>query len=183
MTLLRSRRGRLSGSKEAGLREEAGDAGWSLLKGASKATGAVSVALASRILTRDVADYLTPAWEPLSADAAPIRPAFPPDIPATWHSNAQLPQGNVWMPIIPLCGSAMSEVENPVRRDITGPEVDSNVELVMGRLDAIRTKLVPGQLGGIISDAIHSLVTLPILKQKTSAGIKEAIMNAMSPPV
>jgi hypothetical protein len=57
-----------------------GQGAWPLLQEAAKATGAVPVALASRVLTRDVADYQIPGWEPLSPSSTQLPPAFPPRI-------------------------------------------------------------------------------------------------------
>lgn len=59
---------------------QAGQGEWPLLKLAAKATGAVPVALASRIIARDVADYSVPGWEPLNPASQKLLPAFPPNI-------------------------------------------------------------------------------------------------------
>jgi len=62
-----------------------GAGAWPLLQEAAKATGAVPVFLAPRVLARDTCDYLTPLWKQCGAtpDAASVRPAFPPGVPAT----------------------------------------------------------------------------------------------------
>jgi len=60
--------------------------GWGLLKIAAKATGAVPVALASRILPRDVKDYATPGWLPLCGSGTPLAPAFPPTVTTPWRT-------------------------------------------------------------------------------------------------
>jgi hypothetical protein len=60
--------------------------GWSLLKTAAKATGAVPVALASRIIERNVSDYTTPGWAPLCGSSTPVSPDFPNTISTTWRT-------------------------------------------------------------------------------------------------
>jgi len=55
---------------------------WWLLQFAAKATGAVPLVLAPRILPRDTADYADPPWTtPCTAPPTPIPPAFPPPPP------------------------------------------------------------------------------------------------------
>ncbi len=61
------------------------DLAWSLLKTAAKATGAVPVALASRIIERNTSDYATPGWSPLCGSSTPVKPWFPSTIGTTWH--------------------------------------------------------------------------------------------------
>ena len=61
-----------------------GTGAWPLLKLAAKATGAVPLVLAPRIIDRDVADYIDPPWTtPCTAPTAPVNPAFPvpPPVP------------------------------------------------------------------------------------------------------
>jgi predicted acylesterase/phospholipase RssA len=58
---------------------------WPLLKEAAKATGAFPLFLAPRILTRDLADYTIPLWQPLCGAAQmPVPPAMPPQ--GTWRT-------------------------------------------------------------------------------------------------
>jgi len=65
---------------------ESGKGSWDLLKLAAKATGAVPVALASRVIPREVADYAVPGWESIAGDPPRIPPAFPPGIPSTMET-------------------------------------------------------------------------------------------------
>jgi hypothetical protein len=73
-----------------------------------------------------------------------------------WESGAEIVQGggtlpavqrNVdreWLPIIPLCGSAVAEVPHPVREKITGTQVDKIVKLVSKRLFKLGNTITSG---------------------------------------
>jgi Patatin-like phospholipase len=93
-----------------------------------------------------------------------------------------LPQEKIWMPIIPLCGTAAVEVSEPVRNDISQSDVDVIVGEIAIRLNSIRSKLAPGKLGCIFSKVMGLLLNFPILRGIVRKAVKEAIVNALSPP-
>ena len=59
--------------------------GWNILTIAAKATGAVPIFLAPRVLDRKLLEYTPPMWESVTSAATgtppPISPNFPPDTP------------------------------------------------------------------------------------------------------
>lgn len=54
------------------------------------------------------------------------------------------PSGKVWMPVIPLVGSASSEVPNPKRGTISSDRIKSIADMMLARLDAIKDPLLAG---------------------------------------
>jgi len=97
------------------------------------------------------------------------------------NEAASLLQGKVWMPIIPLCGTATLEVPEPVRNAISESDVDVIVGEITTRLNSIRSKLVPGKLGSILSTVVCLLLNFPILRGIVQKAIKEAIVNVLNP--
>jgi len=110
------------------------------------------------------------------AYAAEIKTLFLVDCPSP---NPVLPQGKVWMPLIPLCGSAVAEVPNPGRSQLGPDDLNEIVDLIVARLNAIRSKLAPGMLGNVLDDALGFLLNTWILSGKVKEAIKEALQNAL----
>lgn len=91
--------------------------------------------------------------------------------------------GEEWMPIVPLCGTATAEVPGPVRTLIPAAVVDPIVDLIVSRLNAIRSQLAPGKLGGIVSSALGFLLNTWIVKGKVKDAIKDALLNGLKPNI
>lgn len=94
--------------------------------------------------------------------------------------SAAIPQGRIWMPLIPLCGSALREVPEPERSQIAEEDVEKIVDLIVQRLTAIRKKLVPGKLGGIVSEIIEIALHTPILAGRIKSAIKERLLAVLN---
>jgi len=94
--------------------------------------------------------------------------------------NSALPQGKVWMPLIPLCGKAAAEVPLPARATIASAQLDNIVNLIVQRLNAIRPKLAVGELGKLISGAVGILLNWWIIGGKVKKAIRQALDNALA---
>jgi predicted acylesterase/phospholipase RssA len=94
--------------------------------------------------------------------------------------SAALPQGKVWMPLIPLCGKATAEVPLPARATITSAQLDTIVNLIVQRLNAIRPKLAAGELGKLISGTVGILLNWWIIGGKVKKAIRLALENALA---
>jgi hypothetical protein len=91
------------------------------------------------------------------------------------------PYGQVWVPVIPLVGTAFAEVPNPARGTITDDRIQSVAGLVLDRLDAIKDPLLDGApFSWILKRIIGLLCNFPgslITRKK----IAEALTAALSP--
>jgi len=94
--------------------------------------------------------------------------------------NPALPQGKVWMPLIPLCGKAAAEVPLPARAAIASGQLDNIVNLIVQRLNAIRSKLATGSLGSLLSRALWFLLNVWIVSGKVKNAIRQALENALA---
>jgi hypothetical protein len=94
--------------------------------------------------------------------------------------NPELPQGKVWMPLIPLCGSAKAEVRLPVRGQLKPDELDEIVDLIVVRLNAIRSGLASGLLGTVLNDALCFLLNTWIIRGRVKKAIREALQKALA---
>jgi predicted acylesterase/phospholipase RssA len=108
---------------------------------------------------------------------AQIKAQFLVDCPSP---NPGLPQGNVWMPLIPLCGKATAEVPLPARAAIASGQLDNIVDLIVQRLNAIRSKLATGSLGSLLSRALWFLLNFWIVSGKVKDAIRQALDNALA---
>jgi hypothetical protein len=111
------------------------------------------------------------------AYAAQIKAQFLTGCPSP---NPSLPQGNVWMPLIPLCGKATAEVPVPTRAAIASGQLDNIVNLIVQRLNAIRSKLATGSLGSLLSRALWFLLNFWIVSGKVKNAIRQALDNALA---
>ncbi len=111
------------------------------------------------------------------AYAAQIKTQFLTDCPSP---IATLPQGKVWMPLIPLCGKAITEVLLPPRATITSAQLDTIVNLIVQRLNAIRPKLAAGELGKLIGGTFGILLNWWIIGGKVKKAIRQALDNALA---
>jgi predicted acylesterase/phospholipase RssA len=109
--------------------------------------------------------------------AAQIKIQFLSDCPSP---NSALPQGKVWMPLIPLCGRATAEVPLPARATVSSAQLDNIVNLIVQRLNAIRPKLAAGELGKLISSALGILLNWWIISGKVKKAIRQALDNALA---
>jgi predicted acylesterase/phospholipase RssA len=109
--------------------------------------------------------------------AAQIKAQFLVDCPSP---NPGLPQGIVWMPLIPLCGKATAEVPLPARAAIASGQLDNIVNLIVQRLNAIRSKLATGSLGSLLSRALWFLLNFWIVSGKVKDAIREALESALA---
>jgi predicted acylesterase/phospholipase RssA len=106
-----------------------------------------------------------------------------------WESGTEIVQGggtlpavqrNVdreWLPIIPLCGSAVEEVPHPVREKISGSDVDRIVGLVSKRLCTLGNTIVSG-----VEDLALRLFLLPgpfFISWLAKPKIKRAIISGL----
>lgn len=79
-------------------------------------------------------------------------------------ANTGVPQATFWIPVIPLCGTAISEVPEPIRTQIPESDLEEIVDRITDRLNVVRTQLVPGMLGGLVSNALWFLLNVWIVK-------------------
>jgi hypothetical protein len=94
--------------------------------------------------------------------------------------NPELTQGKLWMPLIPLCGSAVAEVPLPVRGQLRPDELDEIVDLIAGRLNAIRSGLAPGRLGTVLNYALAILLNTWIIRGLVKKAIREALQKSLA---
>ena len=71
------------------------------------------------------------------ASAAQIKSQFVVGPPLGYTGD---PQGNVWMPVIPLVGAAANEVPAPARGTITPQAISKIADAVINRFAAIKTR-------------------------------------------
>lgn len=109
--------------------------------------------------------------------AAQIKAQFLVDCPSP---NTTLPQGKIWMPLIPLCGKATAEVPLAARSAIASDQLDAIVDLIVQRLNAIRTKLATGSLGNLLNHALWFLLNFWIVSGKVKNAIREALESALA---
>jgi hypothetical protein len=84
------------------------------------------------------------------------------------------------MPLIPLCGSAVAEVPLPVRGQLRPDELDEIVDLIAGRLNAIRSGLAPGLLGTVLNYALAILLNTWIIRGLVKKAIREALQKSLA---
>jgi hypothetical protein len=84
------------------------------------------------------------------------------------------------MPLIPLCGKATAEVPVPTRAAIASGQLDNIVNLIVQRLNAIRSKLATGSLGSLLSRALWFLLNFWIVSGKVKNAIRQALDNALA---
>ena len=93
------------------------------------------------------------------ADAAKIQADWCVDPP---NLKVQ-PQGKIWMPLIPLCGSARTEVSLPVRATISSQSLDTIVGSVINRLKAILPLLLKdAPASGLLTFLLKSALSFPV---------------------
>jgi hypothetical protein len=126
------------------------------------------------VVTNPIIDQALAAAGPY---AAQIKTQFLVDCPSP---NTTLPQGRIWMPLIPLCGKATDEVPLPARSAIASAQLDTIVDLIVQRLNAIRTKLATGSLGNLLSHALWFLLNFWIVGGKVKDAIREALESALA---
>ena len=89
------------------------------------------------------------------------------------------PYGQVWVPVIPLVGTAFNEVPSPARGTITQDRIQSIAGLVLDRLDAIKDPLLDGApFSWILKRIIGLLCNFPgrlITRKKIADALKDAL--------
>jgi Patatin-like phospholipase len=90
------------------------------------------------------------------------------------------PYGKVWMPVIPLVGSAFNPVPNPVRGSISKDAIKAIADQMLKRLNAIKGPLLGGAwLPKLITGLLCSWPTRLLVRGK----IIDALATALSPDV
>ncbi len=84
------------------------------------------------------------------------------------------PQAKVWMPIVPLVGSAAVEVPAPVRAKIPAASLDEIVNLALGRMKALKSPLL-GRAPDIVKLLASAALAWPV-----SSVIKGKIRSTLS---
>ena len=82
-----------------------------------------------------------------------------------------------WMPIIPLCGSAIAEVPPPSREQMTEADLDGVVDLAMKRIKAVKDPLVSG--APWILRALASIATSFLVAGSIKSALKKTIRNSL----
>ena len=80
-----------------------------------------------------------------------------------------------WMPIIPLCGTALAEVPPPAREQMTQADLDNVVNLAMQRIKAIKDPLLAG--APWILRSLASLATSFLFAGSIKSALKDTIRN------
>lgn len=88
------------------------------------------------------------------------------------NKDAQ-PQNAAWIPIIPLCGSALTTVEVPARETMSEDDLNKIVNQVMGRIKAIKGPLLQNA-PGIVKLVVNIATSWPV-----NGSIKTAIKNQL----
>jgi predicted acylesterase/phospholipase RssA len=93
------------------------------------------------------------------------------------------PVGKVWVPVIPLVGTAFNPIPGPVRGAITRDAIGNIANLVLARLDAIKSQLLEGApaswLLKLVAGIALSWPTRSLMRTK----IVNALTGALSPDV
>ncbi len=93
------------------------------------------------------------------------------------------PQGKVWMPVIPLVGSAATPVPNPTRGTISRDAVGAIADQVLGRINAIKDPLLDGApVAWLLKLIVGAFCTWPgriVARRK----IRDGLSAALSPDV
>jgi hypothetical protein len=93
------------------------------------------------------------------------------------------PAGKVWMPVIPLVGSAFNPVPNPARGSITKDAVGTIADLILKRLDAIKGPLLAdAPFAWLLKRFVGLLCSWPA-RLLVRTKIADALASALSPDV
>jgi len=93
------------------------------------------------------------------------------------------PNGKVWMPLIPLVGSAFTEVPLPGRGTVTEQRIEDIANMVLGRLDAIKGPLLTGAPAAWLLKLVLSAMCNWPGKVLTRSKIADALKGVLSPDV
>lgn len=86
------------------------------------------------------------------------------------------PAGKVWMPLIPLMGSALAPVLNPVRGSITMAAMESIADAAISRCDAMKGPLLNGApLESILKVIVDLICSWPLRGQ-----VRQAIVDKLT---
>lgn len=128
--------------------------------------------------------FLLPLDNPVIAAGQADAGSYAPTIKTKFATNPPSgvkvpPYGPVWVPIIPLVGTAFVEVPNPVRGTIKEDKIESIAGLVLDRLDAIKGPLLDGApISWLLKLIIAGLCNFPgslITRKKIVGALKEAL--------
>ena len=92
-----------------------------------------------------------------------------------------LPQAKVWMPLIPLVGTAAQEVPEPARAQIAAESLDAIAALAVARIKAVRAPLLDGA-PGFVRFAAKLLLCWP-LSLTIKSQIRDALAKGLCPNV
>ena len=94
-------------------------------------------------------------------------------------NDAVQPQGRVWMPIIPLVGSAALTVPPPARAQISSQSLDQIASMALARIKAIKSSLLAGApwLVRMLAAAAFLWPASSLIKGK----IRKALSGALPP--
>lgn len=93
------------------------------------------------------------------------------------------PYGTVWMPVIPLVGSAFAEVPNPARGSITRDKIKNIADQVLARVDAIKEPLLADAPAALLLKLLAGLLCNWPARALVRTKIVDALTAALSPDV
>lgn len=93
------------------------------------------------------------------------------------------PMDKVWVPVIPLVGTAFPEAPNPVRGSITQDAVNTIANQVLFRVNAIKGPLLDGAPAGWLLKLVVGLLCSWPTRLLVRGKIVEALTAALSPDV
>jgi hypothetical protein len=94
------------------------------------------------------------------------------------------PPGKVWMPLIPLMGTASTAMDPPARGKISKQRIQDIADQTLNRLDAIKGPLLEGApLGSLLKAAIAAACGWPARQLVTRPKIADTLTAALVPDV
>ncbi|MGA2814166.1 MAG: patatin-like phospholipase family protein [Candidatus Acidiferrum sp.] len=93
------------------------------------------------------------------------------------------PGGKVWMPLIPLLGSASAEVRAPSRGVITEDKIKTIANMVLSRVNAIKGPLLTGAPAAWLLKTLIGIACNPPIRLFTRRKVVNALKTGLSPDV
>ncbi len=128
--------------------------------------------------------FCLPATNPIIAIGMERAGALAPQLNsflADPPNDAVEPQGKVWMPIVPLVGSAAVEVREPARAKIPAASLDEIANLALSRMKALKSPLLEGAPWALraLAGAALAWPVSAVIKSK----IRAALSAGLSPDI
>jgi hypothetical protein len=132
--------------------------------------------------------FLLPSQNPVIAAGQAAAAGYAATISERFMSDPPpgidvLPRGKVWMPVIPLVGSAFAEVPIPARGSITKDAISKIADAVITRFGAIKGSLLDGAPAAWFFKLVLGLFCTWPTRLLVRGKIVDALTDALSPDV